>query len=615
MPTRHFLIELRHSSDIETARGNRRTPAQAKKPRPDPSDPQGAKVIAVLGTPGLGLDLGDFAPDDEFVARVGRRRTRRQRFEHSPPSESTYFIRGKIEDANQADFDTAVDTFRTNAAAADEVVEVFADLPLGSSAEGMGPVCDANIARGVATDVERLLCLEQLRAAGMDGQRVLLAIVDTGVDLAELERLLGQEPALDVDLSWHPEDGPGTGGGAAIGHGTMCAYDALLAAPKATLLDVALLQTDATGLTAQLGDAVLAFEHLLDVMVDEGVARKRSLVVNNSWAVHDLSDDFPPDDPGNYSDNPNHPFNLMVAQLEQAGADIVFGAGNCGPVCPDGHCNDPHGANPPLNEQPISGANSHPQVLTVGAVDVNGLAAGYSSVGPGRLTEKKPDLCGYTHFKGSGATATTDSGTSAAAAVVSGIVAAIRSVASYNADDPQTWPEAIRTSLTDTAADRGTGGFDYQYGSGIIDPCRLVGSSLGQQILQGALPGSTGAGTAGAACCCPGVGQSLSTVGLQSIGLQSIGLQSIAHLHRLACCVCTGTAGAEAGTAGVDTAGLQSIGLQSIGLRPAGLQSIGLQSIGLQSIGLQSIGLQSIAALHALICCRCAGSAASEQAT
>jgi hypothetical protein len=59
----------------------------------------------------------------------------------------------------------------------------------------------------------------------------------------------------------------------------MCAYDALIGAPEATLIDVAVLGT-------------------FDV------------VVTNSWGVYDPIDDVPP---GSYIANPKHAFNIASA--------------------------------------------------------------------------------------------------------------------------------------------------------------------------------------------------------------------------------------------------------------------------------------------------------------
>jgi subtilisin family serine protease len=128
--------------------------------------------------------------------------------------------------------------------------------------------------------------------------------------------------------------------------------------------------------------------------------------------------DFPIGHPGNYSDNRAHPFNVIVASLEAAGADILFAAGNCGRDCPDGRCRFG-------TARPICGANSHPSVLSVAGVDTRKRRVGYSSQGPGRLDPDKPDLSAYTHFRGSGVYSS-DGGTSAACPVAAGVVAAVR---------------------------------------------------------------------------------------------------------------------------------------------------------------------------------------------
>jgi hypothetical protein len=86
----------------------------------------------------------------------------------------------------------------------------------------------------------------------------------------------------------------------------------------------------------------------------------------------------------------------------------------------------------------------------------------------------KPDICGYTHFRGSGVYSS-DGGTSAASPVVAGLIAAFRSRFQYNPRDYRTSPAAIRNLLTRTAEDRGSIGFDYDYGWGIANGKRLAG--------------------------------------------------------------------------------------------------------------------------------------------
>jgi subtilisin family serine protease len=302
---------------------------------------------------------------------------------------------------------------------------------------------------GTDTDVERLLCVPRLKECGMDGSGVLVAIVDTGVNVSYLNSH-GKNPTFDATRSWTPVAGlvPGS---LPVDHGTMCAFDACIAAPNCTLLDIALLQSGRPGRTILegfLSDAVLAYRHLLDIMLaPKRPGESRSMVVNNSWGMFDPSWDFPVGDPGNYSDNPNHPFNRIVGALECAGADILFAAGNCGANCPDGRCQG-------VTANAIYGANSHPLVLSIAGVDTSKARVGYSSIGPGRLTQQKPDLSSYTHFKGSGVYAA-DGGTSAATPVASGVVAALRSELPYDASLPQTSPAAIRNMLIKTAEDAG----------------------------------------------------------------------------------------------------------------------------------------------------------------
>lgn len=372
------------------------------------------------------------------------------------PSESTYLVRATVDE----------DTLPAAKAAAEAnqaIVGMFADIPIQPCL-----ICPGSPPLGDDKDVERLLCVPKALECKMDGSGVLVAIVDTGVNMAYLNSK-GKNPSFDLAKSWTPVAGlvPGS---MPVDHGTMCAYDACIAAPNCTLLDIALLQSGTPGRTIMegfLSDAVLAYRHLLDIMLaPKRPGESRSMVVNNSWGMFHPSWDFPVGDPGNYSDNPNHPFNRIVGALERAGADILFAAGNCGPDCPDRRCQN-------VTANAIYGANSHPLVLSIAGVDTSKLRVGYSSVGPGRLTQQKPDLSSYTHFKGSGVYAA-DGGTSAATPVAAGVVAALRTKIPFDATLPQTAPAAIRNMLIKTAEDHGLLGYDFEYGWGIINGCRLV---------------------------------------------------------------------------------------------------------------------------------------------
>jgi hypothetical protein len=202
---------------------------------------------------------------------------------------------------------------------------------------------------GTDLDVERLLMVDELRVLGMDGAGVKVVVVDLGVNLDHL-RMRGKMPAFDAALSWGPLSGQRPGS-MPVGHGTMCAYDVCIAAPACTVVDHALLTSRTPGgsrMDGLLSDAVQSYGLLLGYLTRAaepfaGDELPRTLVVNNSWGMFHSSWDFPVGDDQNYSDNPEHPFNIIVESLEAAGADILFAAGNCGADCPDLRCRDEAG--------------------------------------------------------------------------------------------------------------------------------------------------------------------------------------------------------------------------------------------------------------------------------
>jgi len=411
---------------------------------------------------GLGPTVGGISIDSEFppvqlegvqtTSGAGVRSLSQPLSFSLDPAQSTYLVRGSIPDgpSQAAALQTAVSH--------PDILGVFSD-PLIESCI----VCPGDPPVGKVGNVAKRLSVSKLAKKKMEGHNVFLAIVDSGINVAHLK---GQDrqPKLDALNSWVPS-GVGTSpGNHRVSHGTMCAYDAGIAAPKATLLDYALLLSKTPGSTAMAGllsDAVLAYSRLRTIL--NGMpANKRAMVISNSWGMFSPSWDFPPGHPGNYGDNPNHPFNLIVASLEAAGADILFAAGNCGRDCSDSRC--AFGSAPP-----ICGANSHPAVLSVAGVDIKKFRVGYSSQGPGRLTAQKPDISAYTHFVGS-KVYPEDGSTSAACPVAAGVVAAIRS----QYPTAKLSPLQLRSLLFKTAEDKGSKGFDYDYGWGILDPGALL---------------------------------------------------------------------------------------------------------------------------------------------
>jgi hypothetical protein len=383
-----------------------------------------------------------------------------------------YVVRGIIDSSH-------LDRLTKSTSDAAGQARIFADPGIGILA---GPTCGGDPPVGNAVDVERLLQVGRLRRLRMDGEGVAIAIVDNGINLAHL-RARGLVAALNYHASWTPHVAVPPGA-APVDHGTMCAYDALLAAPKATLLDHAVLRSTRTGgsiMDGVLSDALQSYGKLLRLMMlPEEERFFHSLVVSNSWGMFHPSWDFPPGHPGRYFDNPLHPFNRIVGSLAATGADILFAAGNCGPSCPDSRCK-PIPSN--ANDRRISGANSHPDVITVAGVDTQRKLVGYSSHGPGAIAHDKPDLSAYTHFLGSEAfgTGQPDSGTSAACPVMAGVVAALRSAYPFVAGNVNRLPSNVRAYLCQSAfRPGGVPGWDSQLGWGIVDCSQfdLAGATL-----------------------------------------------------------------------------------------------------------------------------------------
>jgi hypothetical protein len=447
LKTRKVIIELRPSAALAAASGG----AAVRNTRYG-----GAKTFHPANLlPGIDIDPGftpTSVPAQDHDALKEEQPETRSRTRTRDTNSFNFIVRADVSDEQLRDL-----------AARPEVIGVFSDLLIEPFLTCYGP------AVGTHTDVERLLCVSKLKSRGLDGSDVLLAIVDTGINLDYLNAH-GKGPNFDRGRSWVNNAGPaGIPGQWPVNHGTMCAFDACIAAPRCTLLDIALLSGNSDFATF-LSDAVKAYEHLLNAMIAPlRPGESRSLVVSNSWGVFSLDGDFPEGQPGNYSDNLNHPFNRIVTALEHAGADILFAAGNCGPDCPDGRCGF-------VTDRTIYGANSHPAVTCVAGVDTSRARVGYSSIGPGSLTNRKPDICGYTHFAGSEVDGAPDSGTSAACPVVAGVVAALRTRWQYDPASAETHPAAVREILTHNAFRLPTlaKGYDYKRGHGTVQGCPLA---------------------------------------------------------------------------------------------------------------------------------------------
>lgn len=351
---------------------------------------------------------------------------------------------------------------------------VWSDPDLG----GASTLPAANQATGDVDAVRQDLDTATLRDNGLYGAGVAVAIVDTGIYRPHLARQLGFNPALDVGNSWTPPTVATKPGLNRVGHGTMCAYGVLAVAPNVTLLDYPLLLGRPAGehtVRATISEMVLGYFVLIWRWAVIRTIPQTALVVNNSWGIfHPSLDEFPPGDPQRYIDNPSHPFRLYVSLLTLFGADMVFAAGNCGKGCPNAVCLQ-------RTAGMIMGASAYHEVLTLGACDVHDVRLCYSSQGPSiaGMFPQKPDVTAYTQYLGSKVQRgprgfEPDTGTSAACAVASGCVAALRSRQPPTATDPATMIAALQT----TARPVGGAVPNYDYGYGILRPV-AAGRSLG----------------------------------------------------------------------------------------------------------------------------------------
>ncbi|MBC6402953.1 MAG: S8 family serine peptidase [Hyphomonadaceae bacterium] len=422
-----------------------------------------AKAVAADQIAAMGVDpsVGDMLPDgirldDTFAAvPMGQGRSTPESLKMMATLDDEQFlVRGFIDS----------DQVGALAEHPGDGPRVFVDAQVGAM-----PICPGDPPLGNAADVRGLLNVGALSSRGLSGDGVAVAIVDTGINLRHLGRR-GLSARLDPHIFWTPTPGVDPGG-YPVGHGTMCAYCASITAPECTLLDFPVLNSTTQGgsrMDGFLSDAIKAYNVLLGMMRKPEAERPyHSLVVNNSWGMPHESFDFPPGHSGRYGDNPDHPFNQVVGSLAQAGADILFAAGNCGTDCPDRRCGG-------VTTNVINGANSHPDVLSIAGVDVTKVRVGYSSKGPGKpqLAEEKPDLAAYTHFNGSEAygAGKPDSGTSAACPVAAGCIASVRTKFPPSAVSPPDMFDAARS----TADGLGRVGWNDEVGYGIINPSSLA---------------------------------------------------------------------------------------------------------------------------------------------
>jgi hypothetical protein len=307
--------------------------------------------------------------------------------------------------------------------------------------------------------------ISALHAKGWRGAGVNVVVVDKGFDPAAI-------PGPAYGGAWFRSEGAGGGFGPATtppplppdvaAHGRMMARLVHLAAPEARIWDMRAV-VPWTGSTAFLADTRAAYARAI-ADIDGGTvgnpgAQERWVFVN-AWGMWDTRGEAV-SGPGTvrYSNDPSHPFTQAIVQ-HGARFDIVFAAGNCGALCPNGRCG-PGDRGPGLS---ILGANGAAEVTSVGAVRTDGIWLGYSAQGRSALGEQKVDLCAPSHFRRHDNPAEACTGTSAAAALVAGAIACLRS----RSAGATASPAQLRQRLRD-AARKPAPGWDDRHGHGMID--------------------------------------------------------------------------------------------------------------------------------------------------
>ncbi len=307
---------------------------------------------------------------------------------------------------------------------------------------------------GTRNDADRLIGLDGI------GPRPARAAVGAGVNIVLVDERISPGVIAEGLDGWLLDGAlPVTDVG---GHIAMMVRNIRDVAPAARIFLVPLIPPRILNLDAFLSDAIAAYIQIyVDIESGTELPPGRWIFVN-AWNVYDRRIET---SPGEYTGNPEHPFNGLVrAGTDVLQFDFAFSAGNCGQFCPDSRCGP--GDIGPGNS--ILGANSLAHVVTVGAARADGVWLGYSSQGPGQtgLGAQKPDLCAPSQFCEANDATLLSVGTSAACGLAAGAMAALRGAPAPFAGPPDALRQLLRNSarpVSGTAADPG------RFGSGILN--------------------------------------------------------------------------------------------------------------------------------------------------
>ncbi|MDO9713480.1 S8 family serine peptidase [Paracraurococcus lichenis] len=362
----------------------------------------------------------------------------------------------------------------------------------------------------------RAMALTTLAAARDEalGAGVNVAIVDFGIDSRWLRAYRGGRSIAGGWARLVRPDGPtgpeykSPGSLPPTEHGHMIARNILSVAPAARIFDVPLLPETTLG-PPGIADAEGMFERMLREIKARkqdaipGVAGDTELpdgpwILCNAWGV---LDPFRHDPDAEYWNNPHHPFLAAMPRFTEAGIDVVFAAGNCGLPGAQPRCAE-MASGPGAS---IHGVNAHPDVLTVGAVRVDGLPIGSSALGPGVMAGQispapprpastdygleswfaKPDVSAPSYFRDTDDAMLVNTGTSAACGLTVGVLAALRGLELAHGRRKLS-PATMRGMLRRTARRPQGAGWDPRQGWGIVNlgaaraaiDCPILATSL-----------------------------------------------------------------------------------------------------------------------------------------
>jgi hypothetical protein len=328
------------------------------------------------------------------------------------------------------------------------ILGIGADAPIVPADFSCAHMMDVDVF-GTRADAHRVTKIDQLSASfsGLTGAGVNVVIIDSGLDVTLI-------PAGQWGGGWQPlatgllpaGPVPGTTIGTDALHGSMILRNILAVAPLARIWDVPLIQPPRINdIDAFLAQAEGTFQKMI---ADIASMPGQQWIFMNAWAIFDRRSEVPL---GDYTENKptgggNHPFIDLIESLAAQNFDMVFCAGNCGGVCPDGRCG-PNNFGPGRG---IWGANAHAKVLTVGATRTDGAWMGYSSEGPlllgTGLASDKPDICAPSQYTETGGQMPVNVGTSAAAALACGVITAFRSRWSQTVVHPSQLIQELKTA-------------------------------------------------------------------------------------------------------------------------------------------------------------------------